>query len=680
MPSTYSPSLRLELIASGEQSGTWGTTTNNNLGTLLEQSIAGVQTITTTDADYTLTNYNGVSDEARKAVLLITGPKTTIKSIIAPAVVKTYTIKNGTTGGYPIIVIPTGSTLQTAVFTGSIVGATNVLTVTGVTSGTIYAGMTISGTSITAGTYISGFISGSGGIGTYLTTQTVDVASTTITGSGYNGAVIPNGGTSNIYFNGTTFVTTTATIPNANQDLNGFNFTGAAASTAAGGLVEYSQMNAAILNAQNDSAGTFQKQLFTAFSTTGGTVAFTLPVASLTTAPMAKFTGSIAVTTGVLTVTAVASGVLYVGMAITGTDVVAGTYITALGTGTGDVGTYTTNQTVVAASTAMTGYAGIITNQRLRLKFNATGTGTPTLSVSGLTAKNIKQYNDLGVKAAPVIKINMLVDVEYDGTDYVILNPLTPTVTVPTLSPIQPFTATVAASAMTVTLQPTSIDFRSTTLSSGAVTTVDIATAVTLVIPSGATLGTANARTSNLAIIAINNAGTVVLGVSNIAGGVDLTESGLITSTTISAVSDSSTVIYSTSAQTSKAYRVIGYIESTQATAGTWATTPSLVQGVGGQNLVMGTLGYGQTWQNMTASRTTSVNYYNTTGKPIQVLMSTTGGGQGTMILSINGSIVIVGGIDGSASNNGNNVGAIIPNGSYYTLTGYAASYWYELR
>lgn len=672
MPSTYSTSLRLELIGSGEQSGTWGNTTNNNLGTLLEQSIAGVQTITTTDADYTLTNYNGVSDEARKAVLLITGPKTTIKSIIAPAVVKTYTIKNGTTGGYPIIVIPTGSTLQTAVFTGSIVGATNVLTVTGVTSGTIYAGMTISGTSITAGTYISGFISGSGGIGTYLTTQTVDVASTTITGSGYNGAVIPNGGTSNIYFNGTTFVTTTATIPNANQDLNGFNFTGAAASTAAGGLVEYSQMNTAILNAKNDNAGTFQKQVFTAFTTTGGTTAFTLPVASLTTAPMATFTGSIAVTTGVLTVTAVASGVLYVGMAITGTAVVAGTYITGLGTGTGDVGTYTTNQTAVAASTAMIGYAGIITNQRFRLKFNATGTGTPTLAVSGLTAKNIKQYNDLGVKAAPVIKINMLADVEYDGTDYVILNPLTPTISL-TSTPIQPFTATVAAGAMTVTLQPTSIDFRSTTLSSGAVTSVDIATAVTLVIPSGATLGTANAITSNLAIIAINNAGTVVLGVSNIAGGVDLSESGLITSTVINTASDSRTVIYSTSAQSSKAYRVIGYIESTQATAGTWATTPSLVQGAGGQNLVISTLGFGQTWQDVYSTRVVSTTYYNTTGKPICLLILASG----TISISLNGGGLT---ILGSGSNNPGSM--IIPPGTSYSITLSSGSLiaWTELR
>ena len=42
MASTPSTSLRLELMATGDQSGTWGDTTNTNLGTLLEQAITGV--------------------------------------------------------------------------------------------------------------------------------------------------------------------------------------------------------------------------------------------------------------------------------------------------------------------------------------------------------------------------------------------------------------------------------------------------------------------------------------------------------------------------------------------------------------------------------------------------------------------------------------------------------------
>ena len=119
MPSTYSPSLRLELIGSGEQSGTWGTTTNTNLGTLLEQSIVGVQAITMVNANYTLSNFNGASDEARKAILVVSGTNAAIRDIIAPLVAKTYTIKNNTTGGFSIniraatgasVTIPNGAT------------------------------------------------------------------------------------------------------------------------------------------------------------------------------------------------------------------------------------------------------------------------------------------------------------------------------------------------------------------------------------------------------------------------------------------------------------------------------------------------------------------------------------------------------------------------------------------
>jgi hypothetical protein len=102
LPSTYSPSLRLELIGAGDQSGTWGTTTNTNLGTLLEQSIVGVQTIAMANANYTLSNFNGVSDEARKAVLVVSGANATIRDIIAPLVAKTYIIRNNTSGGFAI--------------------------------------------------------------------------------------------------------------------------------------------------------------------------------------------------------------------------------------------------------------------------------------------------------------------------------------------------------------------------------------------------------------------------------------------------------------------------------------------------------------------------------------------------------------------------------------------------
>ena len=119
-------------------------------------------------------------------------------------------------------------------------------------------------------------------------------------------------------------------------------------------------------------------------------------------------------------------------------------------------------------------------------------------------------------------------------------------------------------------------------------------------------------------MLAIDNAGTVELAVVNISGGSVLDETTLISTTAIAAASNSATAYYSTTARTSVAYRVVGYVESTQAIAGTWLTAPSTIQGYGGQALsAMSSLGYGQTWQ--TQAKTAGVTYYNTTGKTITV-------------------------------------------------------------
>ena len=95
MPSTYSPNLRIELIASGEQANTWGITTNTNLGTLIEQAIAGMATIDVTAGDVTLTALNGVTDQSRQMILNVTGTPGTTRTLTAPAVTKMYVVANG---------------------------------------------------------------------------------------------------------------------------------------------------------------------------------------------------------------------------------------------------------------------------------------------------------------------------------------------------------------------------------------------------------------------------------------------------------------------------------------------------------------------------------------------------------------------------------------------------------
>jgi len=95
MASTFSPILRIELIGTGDQSGTWGNTTNVNLGTLIEQAIAGTATIDVSVGNVTLTNFNGTSDQARCMALRVTGTPGTSRNIVAPAVSKFYIIANG---------------------------------------------------------------------------------------------------------------------------------------------------------------------------------------------------------------------------------------------------------------------------------------------------------------------------------------------------------------------------------------------------------------------------------------------------------------------------------------------------------------------------------------------------------------------------------------------------------
>lgn len=150
---------------------------------------------------------------------------------------------------------------------------------------------------------------------------------------------------------------------------------------------------------------------------------------------------------------------------------------------------------------------------------------------------------------------------------------------------IQPITGSVSANALTLTLNPTSFDFRNASLGSGAVSTVALAAAVSMVVPSGATLGTANAKLCRLAVLAINNAGTMEVAVCNASSVTSLDETALISTTAVSAGATSAGTIYSTTARSNVAFRIAGFIESTQATAGTWATAPSTIQGAGGEAL-----------------------------------------------------------------------------------------------
>jgi hypothetical protein len=112
MASTYSANLGIELIGTGDQSGTWGATTNTNMGTLIEQAISGYSTQAVTDSGVAtaLLISNGASSTGRNYVIELTGALTAARTVTVPAVNKPYIFFNNTTGGYAVTVKVSGQT------------------------------------------------------------------------------------------------------------------------------------------------------------------------------------------------------------------------------------------------------------------------------------------------------------------------------------------------------------------------------------------------------------------------------------------------------------------------------------------------------------------------------------------------------------------------------------------
>ena len=216
MASEYSTLLRLELIQTGEQSGTWGTTTNTNLGTLLEQAIAGTTNLNVTAGDATLTTVNGGSDTSRAMILDITGTPGTSRNIIAPKASKIYVVINGSDASVVLkgtdttgVTVASGENVWVSwsVTEGDFVeiGASSAATgnVIGPASSTDSAVALFDGTSgkllKVGGTFPSGNVVGTNDAQT-LTNKTIDGNNNTVTNLSLSSAVsgtlgVSNGGT-----------------------------------------------------------------------------------------------------------------------------------------------------------------------------------------------------------------------------------------------------------------------------------------------------------------------------------------------------------------------------------------------------------------------------------------------------------------------------------------------------
>jgi hypothetical protein len=113
MAITYSPNLKFTLIGTGDQAGTWGNTTNTNIGTLIEQSIAGYVSQTVADSagsPTSLTIADGTDSAARNMVMVLQGALGAARDLILPTSTKLYFIHNNTSGGFAVTVKCSGQT------------------------------------------------------------------------------------------------------------------------------------------------------------------------------------------------------------------------------------------------------------------------------------------------------------------------------------------------------------------------------------------------------------------------------------------------------------------------------------------------------------------------------------------------------------------------------------------
>lgn len=117
MATSYTSLLGLALPVTGELSGTWGATVNDEITALLDSAIAGTTTLSS-DADVTLTTTTGAANTSRQAIILWTAGGTTLRTITAPAQSKVYIVINKTSSTQSIKLVGVGPTTGVTIVAG----------------------------------------------------------------------------------------------------------------------------------------------------------------------------------------------------------------------------------------------------------------------------------------------------------------------------------------------------------------------------------------------------------------------------------------------------------------------------------------------------------------------------------------------------------------------------------
>lgn len=328
-------------------------------------------------------------------------------------------------------------------------------------------------------------------------------------------------------------------------------------------------------------------------------------------------------------------------------------------------------------------------NQRFNVTFNTTSGVAPTINVSGLGAKNIKQYDATGAKVAAFFAANQNSDIVYDGTDFVMLDPL--------------------PSSFGVT--PPQFD------NSNKLATTAFMQGVGLQFSSYVALGVSTTLT------AASHAGAMIVGNSASAINATLPLSSTMPARTaikfwnflpgvMTVVAAGADVIYSPSGATSFPMQQGACVTLVSTGSGAWlavdsnqqatesfigaakiATTTKATTGLDDTDIMTALktkqaiaafdskcIGDGQTWQDLTASRALSTTYTNSTGRTIGVMYEgISSSSASACVLNINGSL-IRGGVAPATLQTGSGV-FLVPNGATYLASGITTmSKWWELK